>query len=73
MIDKIKTGENIKRLCYEKGLNLSKLSQMFRSKSVVHKWTTGSVLPSTESLFKLADIYDCSVYDIIVFGDNDSE
>ena len=41
MIDKKKTGDNIRRLSIEKGVSLHKLSLIFGGGSLVYKWATG--------------------------------
>lgn len=65
MIDKMQTGKNIKRLLCEKDIGITNLARIFGSGSTVYYWITGKSLPSVENLFKLARVFDCSVYDIV--------
>ena len=65
MIDKKKTGDNIRRLSSEKGVSLHKLSLIFGGGSLVYKWATGEMMPSINNLFRLSHVFECSVYDIV--------
>ena len=59
-------GEQIRAQRRKKGLSQERLPEMTGvSRQAVTKWEAGQTLPSTENLFRLADIFDVSV-DVLV-------
>ena len=59
-------GEQIRAQRRKKGLSQERLAEMTGvSRQAVTKWEAGQTLPSTENLFRLADIFDVSV-DVLV-------
>lgn len=59
-------GERIREQRRKKGLSQERLAEMTGvSRQAVTKWEAGQTAPSTENLFRLADIFDVSV-DVLV-------
>ena len=55
-------GERIREQRRKKGLSQERLAEMTGvSRQAVTKWEAGQTAPSTENLFRLADIFDVSV------------
>ena len=67
-IDKINTGENIRRLMRKARIDTFDLMMKLHltSSSTIYSWTQGRVTPSAEALVKLAQIFDCSIDEILV-------
>lgn len=67
-LDKLKTGENIKRLMRLNNINTYELQMTFgfASGRNVYSWMRGETTPSADNLIKLAYIFKCSVDDILI-------
>lgn len=67
-IDKVNTGENIRRLMRKARIDTFDLMMKLHltSSSTIYSWTQGRVTPSAEALVKLAQIFDCSIDEILV-------
>jgi len=68
------TGENIKRLCEERGLGVKDLQKALglESRQAIYKWWEGKNIPSIDNLIKLSNILGVTVEDIIVFYEEDN-
>lgn len=67
-INMIKTGENIKRLMNNRGLSAKAVQEVcgFATPQAVYKWIHGTSLPTVDNLVILADIFNCTVDDILI-------
>ena len=67
-IDKVNTGENIRRLMRKARIDTFDLMMKLHltSSSTIYSWTQGRVTPSAEALVKLSQIFDCSIDEILV-------
>lgn len=67
-INKVKTGENLKRLMRYKHITISQLQMKFGMASAtnIYAWCRGEYVPSPEYLVQLASILDCKVDDILI-------
>lgn len=67
-IDNKKTGERIKALMIEHGMSNVALQKIFgfNTAQSICKWKRGENIPSIDNLFVLADIFDCTIEDIVV-------
>ena len=66
-------GERIKEQRKSSGLSQEKLAEFVGvSRQAVTKWETGQSAPSTENLFKLAEIFGTTV-DILLASDEDEK
>lgn len=67
-LDRIATGENIKRLMRLNHMTMGDLQFAFKFQSAnnLYKWSRGEVMPSADNLVKLAHLFNCSVDDILV-------
>lgn len=64
-------GENIKRLRKSRKMTQIELAQnLGKSESIVRKYESGSVQPSVEILYHIADILNADIWDIINKDDN---
>lgn len=63
-----KTASNIRSKIYESNMSQNKIADMlFVSPMAVHKWVTGTSLPTLEALAQLCTILECEPFEIIVF------
>lgn len=71
-VDKEATGENIKRLMRKVKIDTYELANVFgvRSTTSIYAWTQGKILPSADSLVKLAHIFNCTVDEILVVSED---
>ena len=67
-LDKVATGKNIKRLMRKSGKDTFALmvGLHLTSASTIYSWTQGKFVPNAESLVKLAQLFDCTVDEILV-------
>ena len=67
-IDNKKTGERIKTLMAENGITNVQLQKIFGFTTAVAicKWRSGKNIPSIDNLFVLADVFGCTIEDIVV-------
>ena len=70
-IDKVETGENIRR--YMRKTHIDTLDLQYSlgmtSPSTIYAWRQGRILPSAENLVKLASIFGCKIDDILVISE----
>ena len=68
IIDKEKTGGNIKSLCEKRGFTVRYLQHVLHigASQTVYYWFNGHSLPSIETLLALSVLLDVSIYDILV-------
>lgn len=71
VVDKEATGENIKRLMRKAKIDTYELANVFgvRSTTSIYAWTQGKILPSADSLVKMAHIFNCTVDEILVIAE----
>lgn len=74
-IDMERTGERIKRLCYEKGLTVKELQKRLRIGSFqsIYAWFAGKCLPNLDNMYRLSRILGVSMDDIIVGLDENTD
>ena len=67
-INMIKTGENIKRLMDNRGLSVRAVQEVceFATPQAVYKWLHGKSLPTVDNLVILADLFSCTIDDILI-------
>ena len=67
-LDKVKTGENIKRLMRLNKISIYELQMIFAFQSPrnVYSWTCGNTVPSADNLLKLSYIFKCSIDEILI-------
>lgn len=67
-IDKIATGDNLKRLMRKNKVSVFDIQYALKvnSPSSIYAWTQGRILPSADNLVKLAAILHCTMDDIII-------
>lgn len=67
LIDKKKTGQQIRSLMRNKGLSVKDVTEKLRIGSVqcVYQWFSGRRLPSVDNLYALAALLDVKVDDIL--------
>ena len=67
-LDKVATGNNIKRLMRKAGKNTFDVMMGLHltSASTIYSWTQGKFVPNADSLVKLAQILNCTVDEILV-------
>lgn len=59
-------SENLKQLMTEASINQVKLSKEIRiAQSAISAWLSGKKEPSIESLWHLADFFDCSIDELV--------
>lgn len=67
IIDVVKTGNNIKRLCIEKDIKVADLANAMQiSAPAIYKWMRGDGIPSIDNLIRLADILEITIDEIVV-------
>ena len=73
-IDKLATGENLKRLMRKNRVSVFDIQYALKvnSPSSIYAWTQGRILPSADNLVKLAAILHCTMDEIIVKEDKDN-
>ena len=71
MVNKIKTGRNIGRLCEERSIQICELREMLELKSVttIYKWYNGETIPSLKHAVNMARIFDVTVDEIYVLNE----
>lgn len=68
IVDVTETGKNIKRMMNEAGITITELSNMILVSYVsIRFWRNGRSLPSSDNLANLAEIFNCTMEDILVF------
>ena len=67
-INMIKTGENIKNLMNSRGLSVKAVQEVcgFATPQAVYKWLHGTTLPTVDNLVILADLFCCTIDDILI-------
>lgn len=61
-----KTGINIKKMIFEKGLMIKDVADLlYICEHAIYKWFWGQSLPSIDNLYKLSQILECSIDEII--------
>lgn len=67
------TGENIVRLCKERGVKVKDLQHFFgfESPQAIYKWRWGRSLPNVDNLFALSVYLGVPIQDILVSDDQD--
>ena len=67
-INMIKTGENIRRLMNSRGLSAKAVQEVcgFATPQAVYKWLHGTTLPTVDNLVILADLFCCTIDDILI-------
>ena len=67
-INMIKTGENIKKLMDSCGLSVKAVQEVcgFATPQAVYKWLHGTTLPTVDNLVTLADLFCCTIDDILI-------
>lgn len=68
MVDMEATGKNIKRLIKKNNLSYRDIQKacLFRTDKAIYKWMQGRSLPTIDNLVILADLFHCTMDDIIV-------
>ena len=63
-----KTGENIKRLMNNRGLSVRAVQEVcgFATPQAIYKWLHGKSLPTVDNLVILADLFCCTIDDILI-------
>ena len=71
-VDKVKTGENIKRLMRLNKINTYELQMIFQFACArnIYSWTQGNTIPNADNLLKLSYIFKCPIDEIIVKEEN---
>ena len=64
----IKTGENIKFLMRSSDLSVKAIQEIlgFSTPQAVYKWFRGQSLPTIDNLVILADLFGCTIDDILI-------
>ena len=72
VIDMTATGDNIARLRRRAGLTVRELQEIFgfTTPQAIYKWQRGAAMPTVDNLVILAAIFDVSIEDILVIGDD---
>ena len=67
-IDMSATGEQIRKLVKENNMTTSQLQGLLglNTPQAIYKWYKGVCLPTVDNLFLLAEIFKCSIEDIVV-------
>lgn len=75
VMDKVETGNNIKRLMRLAHVSIFDLQMALRLQSAtsIYAWCRGEYVPSTEYLVKLSKILNCKMDDIIVTKEADTD
>ena len=70
-IDINKTGQNIKSLIKSNNLTIRELSETLGFSTVcpIYKWMEGKCLPSIDNLVILAEIFNCTIDDILIWSE----
>lgn len=73
-INREETGDNIRRLMRKNKVSTFDIMAYLHltSPTSIYAWTQGRVMPSADNLVRLADIFKCTVDDIIIV-DRDME
>ena len=67
VIDKRKTGINIRRIMDERGLTVKAVKQYLRLGSVqsIYYWLNGECLPSVDNLYAMSQLFQVSIDEIL--------
>lgn len=71
-IDPFATGRQLKKLRRDRGITQEFLSELFErygesaSRVIISMWETGKKLPSLSHMVFLAELYDCSLDELII-------
>jgi len=67
-VDKVKTGENIKRLMRLNHITISQMQLRMEMASAtnIYCWCRGEFLPSPDRLLQMARMFNCKIDDILV-------
>ena len=61
------TGAKIKQTIKNKGMKVSALAEMLSvTPQAMHKWFSGTALPSVNHLYILSGVLDCTIESLIV-------
>ena len=62
------TGANIKALIKNKGLKVADVQIRcgFNTPQAIFKWMRGDAMPTIDNMVIIADMFDCSIDDIVV-------
>lgn len=71
VIDMVRTGQNIGRLCKQAGLPVRDLQDVFgfATPQAIYKWQQGAALPTLDNLVVLAAVLQVRMDDILVITD----
>ena len=69
-IDAKTIGSNIKKLMQTNNISVLQLQAMFgfNTPQAIYKWLRGRNMPTVDNLVNLADIFNCSIDDIIAIN-----
>ena len=72
-LDKKKTGENIKRLMRKNGVSTFDLQVALNltSASTIYLWTQGKYTPNADGFVKLAQVFNCSIDEILILEEEE--
>lgn len=71
-IDPLATGRQLKKLRRDRGITQEFLSELFdrygesASRVIISMWETGKKLPSLSHMVFLAELYDCSLDELVI-------
>ena len=67
VIDKRKTGMNLRRIMDERGLTVKDVKQYLRLGSVqsIYYWLNGESLPSVDNLYAMSQLFQISIDEIL--------
>lgn len=67
-VNREETGDNIRRLMRKNKVSTYDLMVYMHltSPTSIYAWTQGRIIPSADNLVKLADIFKCTVDDILI-------
>lgn len=67
IVDMKKTGENICRLCEERGISVAEICDTLHlSNQAVYNWRNGKSLPSTDNIVALIQLFGVLFEEIVV-------
>lgn len=73
VIDTVKTGKKIKKMCAEAGLSINDIRNalMLSTSQSIYKWFSekSTSIPSLDHLVMLAGLLNCHIDDLLVFRD----
>lgn len=73
VVNPIETGENIKRLMRLNHIDAFDIQAYLRmgNQTSIYRWTSGRTMPSVDSLLALADLFHCTIEDILIVEEAD--